>query len=464
MSRARPAARVLVASTVVLMVAVACGTSGTPAATPTGTLVGTSTSSALGTPTPSSTAGTPTPGGSVAAASIPTTWPIKHVVYLIEENRTFDTMFGRFPGADGATFGWDHGTRRPLTRATVGRMSGDVPHCYPCAIAAYDGGKMDGFNQTPTAERYAYTQFRPNQIPNYWALAKRYVLFDHFFSSETGPSFPNHLYAIAAQSGGAKDNPRRTPGLTHGSNTFGCDAPPQQLVEVYRPDGSTAMVPPCFDFTTEGDLLSKAHVPWAYYAANEDQKGYIWSAYAAIRRYRDSARRWAAHVRPVDGLIADIRADRLPPVTWVTPRFQLSDHPPYSTCYAENWTTKVVDAIMQSPMWKDTAIFLTWDDYGGFYDHVAPPQVDGFGFGFRVPMIVISPYAKQGFVDHTVGEFSSVLRFMEENWGLSPMTRRDRKARDLHEAFAFHRAARPPDRLPLRTDCTGPIWKPAPGG
>jgi phospholipase C len=169
-------------------------------------------------------------------------------------------------------------------------------------------------------------------------------------------------------------------------------------------------------------------------------------------------------VRPVDGLIADIHADRLPSVSWVTPRFQLSDHPPYSTCYGENWTTKVVDAIMRSPMWKDTAIFLTWDDYGGFYDHVAPPQVDGFGLGFRVPMIVISPYAKQGFVDHTVGEFSSVVRFVEDNWGLSPMTRRDRKAHDLREAFDFHHAPRPADPLPLRTDCTGPVWKPAPGG
>src|SRR2546427_2469954 len=132
-------------------------------------------------------------------------------------------------------------------------------------------------------------------------------------------------------------------------------------------------------------------------------------------------------MRPVDGLVADIRANRLPPVTWVTPRFQLSDHPPYSMCYGENWTTLVVDAIMRSPIWRNTAIFLTWDDYGGFYDHVMPPQVDGLGLGLRVPMIVISPYAKEGYVDHTLGEFSSVVRFVEDNWGLAPMTRRDRR-------------------------------------
>jgi phospholipase C len=435
-----------------LTVASACNTSsGSP-------------SNSLSSPTTAASTAPPTTAPpTVNASAYPTTWPIKHVVFLIKENRTFDHLFGRFPGANGATFGWDHGTRRPLTRATVGRMSSDLPHCYLCALAAYDSGKLDGFAQTESAQRYAYTQFRAGQIPNYWAMAKRYVLMDNFFSSENGPSFPNHLYSIAAQSGGAHDNPRRK-GSARSSNTFGCDAPPQQLVEITLPDGSTRMVPPCFDFATEGDLLSKAGVPWASYAATENQRGYIWSAYAAIRRYRDSLRRWKAHMRPVDGLLTDIRENRLPPVTWVTPRFELSDHPPYSMCYGENWTTRVVNAIMQSPMWKDTAIFLTWDDYGGFYDHVAPPQVDGFGFGIRVPMIVISPYARRGFVDHTLGEFSSVVRFVEENWGLAQLTRRDRNARDLREAFDFNASPRPPDPLPLRTDCTGPIWKPAPGG
>jgi phospholipase C len=446
----------LVATTFVTVAAACNASSGIPSTS-------SSSSRASASTTPPTTAPPTTPPPTVDASTFPTRWPIKHVVFLIKENRTFDHLFGRFPGANGVTFGWDHGTRRPLTRATVGRMSSDIPHCYQCALAAYDSGKLDGFAQTESARRYAYTQFRAGQIPNYWAMARRYVLMDNFFSSENGPSFPNHLYAIAAQSGGAHDNPRRT-GLARSSNTFGCDAPPQQLVEITLPDGSTRMVPPCFDFATEGDLLSKAGVPWASYAATENQRGYIWSAYAAIRRYRDSVRRWKAHMRPVDGLVTDIRENRLPPVTWVTPRFELSDHPPYSMCYGENWTTRVVNAIMQSPMWRDTAIFLTWDDYGGFYDHVAPPQVDGFGFGIRVPMIVISPYARRGFVDHTLGEFSSVVRFIEENWGLSQLTHRDRNARDLREAFNFQASPRPPDPLTLRTDCTGPIWKHAPGG
>jgi len=126
-------------------------------------------------------------------------------------------------------------------------------------------------------------------------------------------------------------------------------------------------------------------------------------------------------------------------------------------CHGENWTTQVVDAVMRSPMWRDTAIFLTWDDWGGFYDHVPPPTVDGFGLGMRVPLLVISPYAKRGFVDHRTNEFSSVLRFVEANWGIRPLTGRDRAASDLSETFDFSQAPVAPDPLPLRTDCRGPI-------
>ena len=160
----------------------------------------------------------------------------------------------------------------------------------------------------------------------------------------------------------------------------------------------------------------------------------------------------------VDQVIRDIRQDALPPVTWITPRFELSEHPEYNFCYGENWSTKVINAIMRSDLWKDTAIFLTWDDYGGFYDHVPPPQVDWFGLGFRVPLLVISPYAKGGHIDHRLGEFSSVVRFIEDNWGMSRLTHRDRRARNLSYDFDFHREPRAPDPLPLRTDCQGPIW------
>jgi phospholipase C len=210
-------------------------------------------------------------------------------------------------------------------------------------------------------------------------------------------------------------------------------------------------VPPCFDFLTEGDLLNRARIPWAQYAASEDQKGYIWSAYSAIRRYRMHEARWQRHMFPVDEVVRDIREGLLPPVTWITPRFELSEHPEFNFCHGENWSTKVIDAIMRSPM---------WDDYGGFYDHVPPPQVDDFGFGIRVPMIVLSPYAIQGKVSGELGEFSSVLRFIEDNWGLTQLTKRDKRATPMFSAFDFEQEPRAPDPLPLRDDCMGPIWAP----
>jgi phospholipase C len=390
-------------------------------------------------------------GSGIEPPAAPTKFPIKHVVFLIKENRTFDSMFGRFPGANGVTVGMHHGVPRPLIRG-IDRLPGDLPHCYGCAIAAWNRGAMDDFEQGLHG-KWAYSQFRREQLPNYWRWAKEYVLFDRFFASAHGPSFPNHLYTIAAQSGGAIENPSR---LGFFSRSFGCDSPDEELVQVLDSEGDVEFIRPCFDFLTEGDLLNRADIPWAYYAAEEDQPGYIWSAYSAIRRYREHPQRWQRHMFPVDHVVRHIRAGRLPAVTWITPRFELSEHPEYSFCHGENWTTQVINAIMESPMWKDTAIFLTWDDYGGFYDHVPPPQVDGFGFGIRVPMIVLSPYAREGLISHELGEFSSVLRFIEDNWGLTQLTHRDREATPMLSAFDFSQPPRPPVPLPEREDCEGP--------
>ncbi|HEY7282904.1 MAG TPA: alkaline phosphatase family protein [Actinomycetota bacterium] len=400
----------------------------------------------------------------VDASRFHTRWPIKHVVFIIKENRSFDSMFGLFPGADGATYGMDRGRRRKLTRGTDGRMPHDIPHDRQAAIVDWDQGRMDGFGLR-AGERYAYTQLHPDQEPNYWHWAREYVLGDHFFASVNGPSFPNHLMTIAAQSGGSFMNPDPPSRSDRGPyKTWGCDAPPSELVSVDDAEGQVTQVSPCFDFQTEGDLLQKAGIPWAYYAAppvpwnQPSRSGYIWSAYASVRHIRDNPKEWTSHILPVQNLVSDISSDRLPPVTWVTPQFALSEHPEYNFCYGENWSTRVIDAIMQSPMWKDTAIFLTWDDWGGFYDHVAPPQVDKFGLGIRVPLLVISPYAKRGFVDHDDGEFSSVLRFIEDDWGLPQLTARDRDSGDLSDAFDFRQAPRAPDPLPERTDCTGSVF------
>jgi phospholipase C len=404
----------------------------------------------------------PLPAG-VDASAFATRWPIKHVVFVIMENRSFDNIFGRFPGADGATTGRDHKRTRPLTRAEL-QTAKDLPHCFACNVRSIDHGKMDGFDQSAAADRYSYTSFHRDQITAYWNWAKAYSLSDHFFASATGPSFPNHMYTIAAQSGGARENPVQNPAAYHASRdaglakSWGCDIAKGGYVTISDSEGQLVHVNPCFNFETEGDLLRGKRIPWAYYASTNAQNGYIWSAYSAIGRYRNDPRLWSRYVRPVDDVIRDVHADRLPPITWITPQFPLSEHPDANFCYGQNWTIKLVDSIMASPMWKDTAIFLTWDDPGGFYDHVKPVRIDRFGLGIRVPMLTISPYAKRGYVDHSQGEFSSVLRFMEDNWSLIQLTKRDRIAGDMANSFDFSQSPRPPDLQPLRSDCRGPIW------
>jgi phospholipase C len=401
------------------------------------------------------------------AAAVETATPIKHVVFVVKENRTFDNMFGLFPGANGVSVGLDRGEPRTLTQA-LDEIPEDIKHCYQCAIQAWNEGEMDGFATiSDAADRFAYTQFRPGDLPNYWHWAQEYVLGDNFFASAHGPSFPNHLYTIAAQSGGTRDNPDQALDLLRERHretglfkAWGCDSIEEASVQVYDSEGVVKRVPPCFDFLTEADLLMEAGLPWAYYAATQEQNGYLWSAYDAVRHIREDEEIWQSHVFPVDDFVPQAQAGLLPPVTWVTPRFELSEHPEYSMCHGENWTTEIVNAVMESPHWGDTAIFITWDDYGGFYDHVPPPQVDDFGFGVRVPLLIISPYAKRGFVTSELGEFSSVLRFMEDNWGLTQLTHRDENATPLLSAFDFEQEPRPPEPLPLRTDCVGPAFDP----
>src|SRR6266511_3531790 len=257
----------------------------------------------------------------VVASGIHTTTPIKHVVFLIKENRSFDNMFGRFPGADGATTADDYGSIRPLTKGFDQRHPHDLPHAYNAAIAAYDGGKMDGFNIPNTvADQYAFTQLiGPDMLPNYWYWAQHYVLGDRFFASVNGPSFPNHLMTIAATSGGTHDNPEAPAKQDHGAfKSWGCDAPKSEGVLVEDTEGGVHKLPPCFDFSTEGDLLTKADIPWAYYAAppvrwdQSPRSGYIWSAYAAVHHIRDDPKQWHRHVFPVQQVMDDIRNDRLP--------------------------------------------------------------------------------------------------------------------------------------------------------
>jgi phospholipase C len=379
---------------------------------------------------------------SESASSVPTRWPIEHVVFIIKENRSFDHMFGSFPGANGVIKGdkwlgydWRNSpawSGTPYAEKTISvplrakypwRYPQDLPHDYIQFEMDRRDGAMDGFANNPKADALAYTRVKPEWIPNYWHWAEQNVLSDNFFASAVGPSFPNHLMTIAATSAGTKDNPKQPSeslkamqdsGL---AKSWGCDMK-DGSVKIYGPEGKAeGKSAPCFDLPTEGDLLNKAGVDWTYYAADNKQIGYIWSAYAAIDRYRNDQKLWDEHVKPVENVAADIRDNGLDPVTWITPRFFQSEHPEWNLCTGENWTTEIVNAIMERPEWQSTAIFITWDDWGGFYDHVPPIRIDEAGYGIRVPAFVISPWVDRDLpVDHQTLSFDAYLKLIEDRF------------------------------------------------
>ena len=400
---------------------------------------------------------------------VQTRWPIKHVVYVMLENRSFNHMFAAFPGATDVTkVGVTDGKESPLIVATEW-FPGDLPHDRSSAVHDVNHGKMDGFAMYPEGDvpalEYAMSFHERDTIANWWHWAENFVLCDHVFASANSASYPNHLYMIAGTSGGAFDNPiqspevldvRRDKGL---AKTWGCDAPDGAVVNIYDYEEGdkggkgepVSKMPPCFTFDTQGQQLSRKKIDWAFYAANETQTGYIWSAYTAIDGVYNTDL-FEDHVHDVDDLIPDIEAGALPSVTWVTPKYEFSDHPPYSTIWAQNWATSVINAIMKSPMWNSTAIFVTWDEWGGTYDPVKPPKVDALGLGVRVPMLVISPWANRGMIDHEVGEFSSPHKFIADNFGLQHLSDRVRQTHNFEHVFDFRRPkARllAPDPLPL---------------
>jgi phospholipase C len=363
---------------------------------------------------------------------------IQHIVFIVKENRTFDNYFGTFPGAEGASSG-TISTGDVIPLRNVPRIPHDVNHGFDPCVRAINGGAMDRFDLIPNGgppDYFGYTQLFESDIPNYFAYARNFTLADHMFSSLTGPSFPNHLYTIGAQSGRAINNP-------NSSGIWGCDSPPTARVPLLNDDGTRTQVYPCFEFPTLADSLERAGISWRYYAPNQGQSGYIWSAFDAIGHIRLSSL-WTEKVVPPARLITDALSGNLPAVSWIVIGSGMSEHPPASPCTGENWTVRQLNAVMQGPDWNSTAVFLTWDDFGGFYDHVPPPMVDNFGFGPRVPLIIISPFARSGFISQTVYEFASLLKFAEQRFGLDPLTDRDALANDMLDSFDFSQAPLPP--------------------
>ena len=388
---------------------------------------------------------------------VDTRWPIKRVVYLMLENRSFDNIFGKFPGANGTTVGVDNGREIPL-RHCPEWLPGDLPHDRTAALKSLNGGKMDGFALGEFGPLFAYSQFNEEDIPTYWHWARNYVLSDNFYASTLGDSYPNHLFYIAGTDGGAIGNPENIETRREGDKiikSWGIDAHGDGVfVFVEDEHGNLAKHNTTFDLKTLGVQLTERDIDWAYYAPEPHQSGYIWSAYTAIPEVFNTEL-FDEHVWPVDEILVDVKSNALPAVTWIVPRFQLSDHPPFSTCHAMNWVTRIVNGIMESDMWEHTAIFITWDEWGGLFDHVRPPTDGNRELGFRVPMLVISPYAKKGLIDDVMGEFTSPLKFIADNWGLPYLTREVENTHNYEHVFDFDQRPRKPDPQPIKKDCLG---------
>jgi len=380
--------------------------------------------------------------------SPPINGPIKHVVFLIKENRSFDNYFGTFPDANGATSGDISSGTRVLLGHTPDQLPYDLGHGWQASRLAVNGGKMNQFNLILRGDvnglMLGMTQMQQSDIPNYWAYAQNFALADNMFSSLSGPSFPNHLYAVAAQSGGIINNPRGSP------QVWGCDSPSGATVDVMDARGNLTHPYPCFDFQTMVDVLQNAGFSWRYYSAPMGVKGFVWNTLDAIKHIRFGSL-WQSNVLPASNFAQDARNGNLATVTWLTPEAVFSEHPPYSTCAGENWTVQQINAIMQGPEWASTVVFLTWDDFGGFYDHVPPPTVDTYGLGIRVPLIIISPFSKKGVISHTQYEFSSFLAFLESYLHLPSLTQRDRGANDLLDTMDLTEQPLPPLVLTPRT-------------
>lgn len=364
---------------------------------------------------PSTSAGPPTPRT-----------PIHHVVEIMMENHAFDNLFGTFPGVLGfpAHVRLPNGSGGEVAPYWIdGDSTPDLPHDRGSQLADLDQGRMDGFVEemaryNASAADSPMGYYNATQVAGYWALAHQFRLCDMYFASVLGPTNPNRLYAIAGSSGGITTDSWPAGGVT---------------------------------LSTIFDQLSAVGISWRYYYA-PDGGAPIPLHLAPLRNVPAEV----ASIVPLSTLLPDLRAGELPAVTVIDPSgsANLSEHPPENVTVGEAWSLSVIAAIEASPEWNSTAVFLTWDEGGGYYDSVVPPPRDAIGDGFRVPMLVVSPFSRGGNVDSTVFDHTSVLKFIDQNWGLSFLTPRVAATNSLGQAFSFPSGPAP----------TGSVQADRPGG
>ncbi|MBA3431554.1 MAG: hypothetical protein H0U16_08765 [Actinobacteria bacterium] len=391
-----------------------------------------------------------TASGQLAAAR----QKIKRIVFIIKENRTYDHLFGRFPRGDGATEGRTcDGDTVPLRRAKD--SVADVAHSFVAGLTAVNGGANNCFDRLlGGSELQGYVQYEREDIPNYWAYADEFTLADRFFSSIYGPTGVEHLWTLAGQSRRLVDHQRPEQSGKGAEREFCTDKLERawafrkmtkeerdQAYELEERPAITELVRrfweerwPCFDIPILPDLLEAKGVSWGYYTSG----GSHTKAIKMIRHIRFGPM-WRK-VQSSASFMRAARSNSLPSVSWLVPPQPLSDHPGFDRpgmCAGENWTVRVLNTLMRSKAWANTAVILTWDDFGGFYDHVVPPHVDLYGYGPRVPTLVISPWAKRSAIDSHTYDFSSVLKTIERIFGLGSLGARDARASDMLASFDF---------------------------
>ncbi len=375
---------------------------------------------------------------------------ITHVIYIVQENRSFDNLFHGYPGANTVSRGknskgqWITLQPAPLSDKYV------IDHSLQAMISACRGtGKlpgtdcrMDGFDKEesfggPANPEYVYVPHGDSKP--YFDMAHEGVLADDMFQSQLDESFVAHQYVIAAQAAWSVDLP---------DGRWGCNGKAYDQVAIITPQRtiSKQTQPPCYDYQTLGDELDKAGLSWRFYASSYGasyDNGAEWSAYQAVKHIYDGPDWKKDVINPNWRFITDVRAGKLANFTWITPVCDDSDHVNCPDGYGPSWVSALVNTVGRSKFWNSTAIFIQWDDWGGLYDHVPPPYQDRDGLGFRVPLLMLSPYARAGRVSHVQYETASVLRFAEDLFGLGQLALADRRANSpAKDCFDFNQPPR----------------------
>jgi phospholipase C len=371
------------------------------------------------------------------------------VVVIFQENRTPDNLFHGLRNADIANSGVNSLgqtiTLQPVSLVTTY----DLSHRHDAFVQMYDNGKMDGADRVtcgpqsgttcPPNPQFAYVN--PSEVAPYFQLAQQYTFGDRMFQTNQGPSFPAHQFIISGTSA-----PTATSNLFAAENTkggTGCTAPSTALVWMIDPSGiESSQMYPCFEHPALVDLLDAENITWRYYTPSP---GSIWTGPNAIQHLALGPD-WTNNVILQNTqILTDISNKQLPAVSWVIPTGQASDHPHVTDGTGPSWVASIMNAIGASSYWANTAIIITWDDWGGWYDHVPPPKVindgtswgSGYVYGFRVPLIIVSPYAKAAYVSHVNHDFGSILNFIEKTFNLPSLGYADARADDLSDCFDF---------------------------